>query len=51
MIIKKLKDILDEKRKDREARKRIKECRQLIENLYSDNEKQNKGSSLVLPSP
>lgn len=51
MIIKKLKDFLDEKRKDQEAKRRIKQCRKLIENLYSDNEKQNKGSSLVLPSP
>lgn len=51
MIIKKLKDFLDEKRKDQEAKKRIIQCRKLIKYLNNDNEKTNKSSSLVLPSP
>ena len=51
MIIKKLKDILDERKKDQEVKKRIKQCRKLIEYLNNDNEKTNKSSSLVLPSP
>ena len=33
MIIKKLKDILDERKKDQEVKKRIKQCRKLIEYL------------------
>lgn len=51
MIIKKLKDFLDGKRKDQEAKKRIRQCRKLIKYLNNDNEKTNKSSSLVLPSP
>ena len=51
MIIKKLKDILDEREKNQEAKKRIRQCRKLIKYLNSDNEKTNKSSSLVLPTP
>ena len=51
MIIKKLRDILDERKKDQEAKRRIRQCRKLIKYLNNDNEKTNKSSSLVLPSP
>lgn len=52
VIIKKIKDVLNEKRKEHEAQKIIKQCRNMIKQLNKEkDEKKIRKSSLELSCP